>query len=84
MANAEFPPTVESMSDVFTWKYCDQSGEPIPDLGLTGAAFPTQADAEAWLSEEWHTLADAGVKSVTLLNGDQEVYGPMGLSPAEE
>lgn len=72
------------MSDVYTWRYCDEHGQPIPDLGLAGAAYPTQADAEAWLSEEWQTLADAGVKSVTLLNGDQEVYGPMGLSPAAE
>ncbi|MCK0113983.1 hypothetical protein MWU75_17720 [Ornithinimicrobium sp. F0845] len=71
------------MSDVFTWRYCDDTGAAIPDLGLAGTAFPTQADAEAWLSDEWHMLADAGVKSVTLLNGDQEVYGPMSLSPAD-
>lgn len=71
------------MSDVFTWQYGDAQGNPIPDLGLTGVAFPSQAEAEAWLSEEWHTLADAGVKSVTLLNGDHEVYGPMSLSPAD-
>lgn len=77
-------PTVEGMSDVFTWRYCDESGASIPDLGLSGAAFPSQADAESWLSDEWHVLAEAGVKSVTLLNGDQEVYGPMGLSPADD
>ena len=71
------------MSDVYTWQYGDADGNAIPDLGLTGVAFPSQADAEAWLGEEWHTLANAGVKSVTLLNGDQEVYGPMGLSPAD-
>lgn len=71
------------MSDVFTWRYGDETGATIPDLGLTGVAFPSQADAEGWLSDEWHTLADAGVKSVTLLNGDHEVYGPMSLSPAD-
>lgn len=71
------------MADVYTWSYGDKTGEQIPDLGLTGVAFPSQAEAEAWLSEEWSTLADAGVKSVTLFNGDQEVYGPMGLGPAD-
>ena len=44
--------------------------------------FPTQAEAEAWLSEEWTTLADAGVEQVTLMRGEVEVYGPMSLSPA--
>lgn len=72
------------MSEVFTWRYGDKTGAAIPDLGLTGTAFPTQAEAEAWLSEEWHVLADAGVASVTLLNGESEVYGPMGLGPAED
>ena len=33
------------MSDVFTWRYGDDTGATIPDLGLAGAAFPTQADA---------------------------------------
>lgn len=70
------------MTDVYTWTYGDKTGEQIPDLGLTGVAFPSQAEAEAWLSEEWATLADAGVKSVTLHRGDQKVYGPMGLDPA--
>ena len=40
------------MTNVYTWIYCDADGEPIHDLGLTGVAFPTQDEAEAWLSEE--------------------------------
>ena len=69
------------MTDVYTWTYCDAEGQPIHDLGLTGSAFPTQGEAEAWLSEEWPVLADAGVGSVTLMNGEEVVYGPMSLSP---
>ncbi len=71
------------MSDVFTWRYGDETGATIPDLGIASVEFPSQGEAEAWLSDEWHTLADAGVKSVTLFNGDHEVYGPMSLSPAD-
>lgn len=68
------------MSAVYTWQFCDNDGQAIPDLGLAGVAFPTQADAESWLGSEWPTLADAGVGSVTLLLGDSVVYGPMSLS----
>lgn len=46
------------------------------------APFPTQAEAEAWLGEEWATLADVGVSAVTLMEDDRVVYGPMSLDPA--
>lgn len=72
------------MTDVFTWTYCDAQGQPYQDLGLSGVAFPTQAEAEAWLAEEWSKLANAGVASVILKNNDETVYGPMSLSPAAE
>lgn len=42
--------------------------------------FPTQADAEAWMGESWSTLLASGADSVSLLEGDRLVYGPMGLS----
>lgn len=71
------------MSHVYTWTYGDAEGQPYHDIGLTGSAFPDQAEAEAWLSEEWQTLADAGVASVTLMDGYHIVYGPMSLSPPE-
>ncbi len=71
------------MTHVFTWTYGDAHGEPYHDIGLTGKAFPDQAEAEAWLSEEWQTLAESGVESVTLMDGDHVVYGPMSLSPQE-
>ncbi|WOP20230.1 hypothetical protein R0146_09985 [Raineyella sp. LH-20] len=48
-------------------------------VGL-GASFATQAAAEAWFAEHWTDLDEAGVESVTLLDGDVVVYGPMALS----
>ena len=41
--------------------------------------FPTRSDAETWLGEVYPDLADDGVASVTLFEGDREVYGPMSL-----
>lgn len=71
------------MSESYTWSYARSDGTPVPDLGLAAVEFPTQAEAEAWLSEEWTTLADAGVEQVTLQEGERTVYGPMSLSPAD-
>lgn len=48
-------------------------------LGLT-TTFPTQATAEAWFSEHWTDLDEAGVEAVSLLDDDAVVYGPMALS----
>lgn len=41
--------------------------------------FPNQADAESWVGEFWADLAGLGVDSVTLMDGEREVYGPMSL-----
>lgn len=71
------------MTDRYTWRYERTDGSTVPDLGLSAAQFPTQAEAEAWFSEEWASIADAGVDQVTLLRGEEVVYGPMSLSPAE-
>jgi hypothetical protein len=71
------------MSESFTWVFQKADGAPMTDLGLASTAFPTQADAEGWLGQEWPTLADAGVEAVTLRRGEDDVYGPMSLSPAE-
>lgn len=71
------------MSETYTWIFQQADGTPLTDLGLSSSAFPTQADAEAWLGQEWPTLADAGVQAVTLRRGEDDVYGPMSLSPAD-
>ena len=67
---------------VWRWRLHDTSGAQMPDeLSGTphGPRFTSQSDAETWLGESWRDLADAGVDSVTLLEGDREVYGPMSL-----
>ena len=69
------------MAQEWTWTYAGADGQPVAGEGLTTVAFPTQADAEAWFSQEWAELADAGVASVTLWCDGAEVYGPMSLEP---
>ncbi len=69
------------MADQHRWVFNDDTGESIEDLGLSAVSFPNQAEAEAWLGEEWQQLADVGVSSVTLMRGEEIVYGSMSLSP---
>jgi hypothetical protein len=45
--------------------------------------FEDQQEAEDWLSEQFATLAEQGVDDVTLMSGDELVYGPMSLHPAD-
>lgn len=63
----------------WTWRCHDAGGAEVTLDSGTAPAFPSQADAESWLGEEWRTLLNGGVESVTLLEGDREVYGPMSL-----
>ncbi|HHU39071.1 MAG TPA: hypothetical protein GXZ45_07320 [Propionibacterium sp.] len=63
----------------FTW-----AADGAPDAAAAteaglGRSFPTQAEAEAWLTASYEDLVDAGVDEVTLLDGDRVVYGPMSL-----
>ncbi len=68
------------MSESFHWSLEDASGAALPGDAGRSADFPTQADAEAWFSETWEELADAGVAQATLLREGAVVYGPMPLS----
>lgn len=66
----------------FTWT--TQPDLPPPraaELGTT-QEFTSQEEAEAWFSEAWPELDEAGIESVTLLEDGTTVYGPMPLSPA--
>ena len=71
---------------VWTWRYEDEGGAPVdpaeaPAAAAPGAeAFPTPADAETWLGENWRELRHAGVFQVSLLDGERVVYGGMSLS----
>ena len=60
------------------WRYQSVHGSQAtgPDI-----AFGDQADAEEWLSLQWQNLLDGGVASVTLLDGESVLYGPMSLRP---
>ena len=62
------------------WRYHAIDGTPARPA--VSSDFPTQGDAESWIGESWRELLDAGVESVTLMEGGREVYGPMGLRPA--
>jgi hypothetical protein len=64
------------------WRLEDPSGAAIDpvSLGVEMTESDNQGDAESWLGEHWRDLLARGVASVTLFDGDQEVYGPMSLA----
>ena len=64
------------------WRLEDPSGAEIDpaSVGVEAPASDNQGDAESWLGENWRDLLARGVATVTLLHGEDEVYGPMGLA----
>jgi len=66
----------------WTWRFETSTGESVEPPDEAAAVFPSQADAETWLGEEFPTLVEAGVDQVVLLEGTREVYGPMSLHEA--
>ena len=64
------------------WRLEDPAGATIDpsSLGVTVAETDNQSDAESWLGENWRELLARGVATVTLFDGEDEVYGPMGLA----
>jgi hypothetical protein len=64
------------------WRLEDASGAAVEpeSVGVEVPAAENQGDAESWLGENWRELLDRGVATVTLFDGDDEVYGPMGLA----
>ena len=67
------------------WRLEDASGTAV-DPSAVGVDVPetdNQGDAESWLGEHWRVLLSRGVATVTLFEGTQKVYGPMGLAPAD-
>jgi hypothetical protein len=64
------------------WRLEDPSGATVDpaSLGVEVPGTDNQGDAESWLGENWRDLLDRGVATVTLFDGDDEVYGPMGLA----
>jgi hypothetical protein len=64
------------------WRLEDPAGTAIDPgtLGVEMLETDNQGDAESWLGEIWRELLAKGVATVTLFDGDDEVYGPMGLA----
>jgi hypothetical protein len=62
----------------YWWRYGPAASPP------RSAGFSSQSEAEEWLGESWAELRAEGVDEVTLFAGEDEVYGPMSLHPAEE
>lgn len=63
-----------------TWHWESPRADAGGATGL-GQGFPSQAEAEAWLTESFPDLVEAGITEVTLFEGDRLVYGPMSLLP---
>jgi hypothetical protein len=63
-----------------SWTWRLETSDATPVTGPVSPQHPTQSDAESWLGEQWRALAEAGVAQVTLLDGTDEVYGPMPLA----
>ena len=80
----EQPPTFRQATAAerpWWWRLEDASGGEVEaSEDLAGQRFVSLADAESWVGETWTELADEGVASVTLFEGERAVYGPMSLS----
>lgn len=61
------------------WRYENANGGEVTDSPLPREIFPSQADAESWLGENWRALLNSGVEQVTLLEDDKVEYRGMSL-----
>ena len=61
----------------FLWVMLDEAGAERS----RSEGFDSQAEAEAWLSSTWPSLADEGTATVRLVEGSRIVY-EMGLGEA--
>lgn len=60
------------------WLFADLAGVAI---GEPDVAFESQEAAEEWLRDSFDELAEDGIATVTLMDGEHAVYGPMFLAP---
>lgn len=58
----------------WTWRYHGEDGAPTETAEPKAELFTSRGDAESWLGENWAELAENGVGSATLLEGEREVY----------
>jgi hypothetical protein len=64
----------------WSWRYEGADGKPVTGPAET---FGSQADAESWIGQTWRQLADAGVTTVVLVEGERVEYR-MSLLPATD
>ena len=64
------------------WRLEDPTGATIDPtaVGVEVPSSESQGDAESWLGENWRELLSRGVATVTLFDGEEKAYGPMGLA----
>lgn len=73
---------IANMTQLWKWTFQNSAGEVVNPAAVTAETFDSQAEAEAWLGEEYPSLVDHGVDDVVLFEGDTKIYGPMSLHPA--
>ena len=56
----------------FHWRFTPADAARVDPLAPS--TFTSQSDAESWVGESWRELAAAGVRSVTLIDGQQVLY----------
>lgn len=61
------------------WRYENANGGEVTDRPLPREVFPSQADAESWLGENYRELLESGVEQVALLDEDRVEYAGMSL-----
>ncbi|GAA2382903.1 hypothetical protein [Nonomuraea africana] len=61
------------------WRYENANGGEVTDRPLPREVFPSQADAESWLGENYRDLLELGVEQVALLDEDRVEYSGMSL-----
>jgi hypothetical protein len=64
----------------WSWRYEAADGAEVE--GPTDT-FTSQSDAESWLGQHWRQLAEGGVTTVALTEGDRVEYR-MSLLPASD
>lgn len=63
------------------WYWVAREDE-LSEASAISPVFDAQEEAEAYLSNEWQSLLDAGTEEALLVCDGQAVYGPMSLREA--
>lgn len=69
---------LEPETGAWHWLFASEAG-----VAVTGpsVSFVSQDAAEDWLREQFEDLEELGIATVTLVDGERSVYGPMFLAP---